>query len=172
MTRKYVTVTLTARVDGDDLVLLDANGKKIGHVVHGKAFEASPGTIALIETRREWRYSIRQMLACNAKRHIRSSATDWDRKISTWLSAVRFRRNRPEQSKMSHERRIIRWTQKRPDWEKAIRLMVCRNRCVVYRSVNRESSPWRVWTETVAANIKARRRRYEDYCAWGQADEV
>lgn len=170
MSRQYVSVTLTARVFGDVFVLLDANGKKVGVVCAENACVASNKTIAEIETRHEWRNSFKQMLACNAHRHSYSQATAWDRKIGNWLASARFRRNRPDECRQSHKRRFSRWIEKRPNWEASICLMFRRNDAVIHKSRARALSPWRVWTETVAANIKARRKRHEDNVTQRQAD--
>ena len=170
--RKYITVTLTARVFGDSVVLLDAHGKKIAASPASVAECTTNGTIESIEVRHEWRNSFMQMLACNAHRHVALRHNEWHRKTQNWLASLRHRRNRPDKCRIAHERRAKRWIEKRPNWDEAFKLMLNRNDCVIHRNKERAKNPWRVWTETVSANIKSRRRRYEDDCEAIQTDAV
>jgi hypothetical protein len=172
MPRKYITVTLTARILGDSVVLLDAHGKKIAAVTASAAKCTTSATIESIEVRHEWRNAFMQMLAYNGHRHASSRHDEWHRKTQSWLASVRHRRNRPDQCRNSHKRRAIRWIEKRRNWDEAITLMLKRNDCVFHRHRHRAKNPWRVWTETVAANIKSRRRRHEDDHETIQADAV
>jgi len=172
MERKYITVTLTARVSGDSVVLLDAHGKKIAVIPALSAECTTNGTIEAIEVRHEWRNSFMQMLAYNGHRHVSSRHNEWHRKTQSWLASLRHRRNRPDKCRAAHERRANRWIEKRRNWDEALALMLKRNDCVIHRHRHRAKNPWRVWTETVAANIKSRRRRHEDDCETIQADTV
>jgi hypothetical protein len=172
MARKYITVTLTARVSGDSVVLLDAHGKKIAVIPALSAECTTIGTIKAIEVRHEWRHAFMKMIAYNGHRHTSSRHDKWHRKTQSWLASLRHRRNRPEECRKSHERRANRWIEKRPNWDEAFTLMLKRNDCVFHRHRHRAKNPWRVWAETVAANIKSRRRRHEDDYEAIQANAV
>jgi len=170
MARKYITVTLTARVSGHSVVLLDAHGKKIAVIPTLAAECTTNGTIEAIEVRHEWRECFRQMLAYNGHRHASSRHDEWHRKTQTWLKSIRTRRNRPGHSRLSCERRARRWHEKRSDWESAFTLMLNKNDRIIHRRKERAQNPWRLWAETVAGNIKKRRQRYEDNCETIQTD--
>jgi len=172
MGRRYVTATLTARVSGDFVVLLDVHGKKIATIPAKSAVCASALTIESIEVRHKWQNSFKQMLAYNSYRHSHSRQDEWQKKIQTWLKSVKCRRNRPEYCRLASERRAKRWSDKRANWEATMCLMLRRNCAVIHKHKERSRNPWRIWTETVAANIKARRNRHEDDRETIEADTV
>lgn len=170
MTRQYVTVTLTARVAGSDLVLLDANGKKIAHIKCDAAREANDETIRSIEFRYEWRVAFARMMGQFNNVRTRHEQTPWQAKCGTWITSLRIRRNKDNALAKSCKRKkpsSVYSTARRPNWAAAIALMVYLHNAKAKELQMRADNPWRLWAQTVSGN---HRKKGQPHAARPQSD--
>jgi hypothetical protein len=94
MARQYVNVTLTARLEGNRLLLLDGSGKLIKAIQVDQAKTLDGDDVACIELRHEWSSAIAGMIGSNFNATHRHKRSGWDAKISVWVVSLRHRRNR------------------------------------------------------------------------------
>jgi hypothetical protein len=163
MARKYVTVTLTARVSGDSVVLLDVHGKKIASVRASDAVRASDGTISSIETRRKWQHAFAGMMGAINNEHKRLAKTAWEVKTQTWLKSLRWRRNRNNPPAKSLSRCYSPAV--RPNWDAAVVALVRQYNSRLNERRLRKSNPWRLWAQTVAGNLRKKAMMRNDFSA-------
>lgn len=159
MGRKYVTVTLSARVAGDRLVILDVHGKRIAVVPSSDAIPLSEQFIKSIELRNEWKAAFSGMLGSLNSKRMRMLASPWDVKIKTWMVSLRHRRNR----KSARYGKNFRYSdENRKDWSHAIKCLLAQynNKLGEYRLRNK--NPWRLWAQTVAGNHRKKGCVYAD----------
>lgn len=162
MTRQYVTVTLTARVAGGDVVLLNANGKKIAAIAAPDAACVSECTINSIELRHEWRTAFAGMIGSIHSTRRRILRTPWENKVSTWMKSLRFRRNR---QRPRYNKNFRYSDEKRRVWSDAVRCMLSQYNNKLHEHRLRTKSPWRLWAQTVAGNHRKKRFVYADSSA-------
>jgi hypothetical protein len=159
MARKYITVTLTARVSGDSVVLLDAHGKKIAVVPSSVAECTTNGTIKSIEVKHEWRRAFSGMIGSIHNKRSRILRTPWEIKISTWMKSLRLRRNRPK----PYYCKNFRYSdEKRKVWSDAVRCLLSQYNNRLHEHRLRAKSPWRLWAQTVAGNHRKKKSDYAD----------
>ena len=159
MGRKYITVTLTARVSGDTVVLLDAHGKKIAAIQALVAECTTNGTIEAIELRHEWRHAFSGMIGSIHNKRSRILRTPWEIKISTWMKSLRMRRNRPK----PYYCKNFRYSdEKRKVWSDAVRCLLAQYNNKLHEHRLRAKSPWRLWAQTVAGNHRKKGCVYAD----------
>jgi hypothetical protein len=159
MARKYITVTLTARVSGDSVVLLDAHGKKIAVIPALSAECTTSGTIEAIEVRHEWRHAFSGMIGSIHNKRSRILRSPWEIKISTWMKSLRLRRNRPK----PYYCKNFRYSdEKRKVWSDAVRCLLSQYNNKLHEHRLRAKSPWRLWAQTVAGNHRKKRCVYAD----------
>ena len=159
MARDYVTVTLTARVSGDYVVLLDAHGKKIARVPLSVAHTASQSVLESISIKQKWKASFGGMIHFLSQRNKRLSATEWERKIATWQKSLRLRRNRPHVFK-AQSRRFS--PDVRKTWDDAIRCLMSQYLSARNEYLLRKKNPWRLWAQTVSGNHRKKTNAGQD----------
>jgi hypothetical protein len=159
MGRKYVTVTLSARMSGDRFVILDVHGKRIAVLPLSDAIPLSEQSIKSIELRNEWKSAFSGMLGSLNSKRLRMLALPWDVKIQTWMTSLRHRRNR----RSARYGKNFRYSdEKRKDWSHAVTCLLAQynNKLGEYRLRNK--NPWRLWAQTVAGNHRKKGCFYAD----------
>jgi hypothetical protein len=154
MTREYVNVTLTARVDGDRLLLLDSSGKPIRVIHVDQAKPLDVADVASIELRHTWCSAVAGMIGAHINASERHKRSGWDAKISVWVVSLRHRRNRtrpvrvrrfPPRAKyrcQTWDERLDCLTQQHANWKR--------------KCEQRRNNPWSLWAETVSGNLRKR----------------
>ena len=154
MTREYVNVTLTARIEDDRLLLLDGNGKPIRAIHIDQAKTLDGAALASIELRNTWCSTVAGMIGAHINAMQRHKRSGWDAKISVWVVSLRHRRNRtrprratqgasrPRYSSQTWEERLDSLTQQHVNWKR--------------KCEQREENPWSLWAETVSGNLRKR----------------
>lgn len=165
MEREYIIVELVARVEGDEVVLLDSNLQKIAKLHRSRASLASRDTIRSIELVVQWRAAFKGMVhSINAKNE-RLQQTPWQKKCGVWTTSIRHRRNRKIWNNQHFRRKSVakRFSEEsRPSWEAAIKCMLYQyiNKTTEYRL--RQKNPWRLWAQTVIGNHRKKGKRREE----------
>lgn len=155
MARQYVSVTLTARVKGEFLLLLDGSGNVIKKLPAGSAKECGADVLSDIESRRSpWSIKICAMVGGvkSSKKHERS---DWDKKVNVWLTSLRHRSNRNHS--VTEDKKGQRSV--RVNWDQSIEFLLKQSYAMQRKNDLRECDEWRLWSETVAANHRSKERR-------------
>ncbi len=158
--RKYITVTLTARIDGECVVLLDAHGRKIAAIATSDAICASDSTVSSIETQREWQHAFSGMMLSLGNKHRRLTATPWQSKIGVWMKSLRWRRNRQRAQVKTRSKKYSEAS--RPDWTAAVSCLLHQYNGRLHEARLRKSNPWRLWAQTVAGNHRKKGVMYAD----------
>lgn len=163
----FVHVTITARVDGKSLVLLDCNGRKIRCIDAALARVASQEVQQQLAFRAAWHCSLVAKINAYEARRKRLEMSPWDRKFAMWVDSVRIRRNRSawlrtvtvrSSTKKRCNKRFSR--ESRPDWSSAIQLLYLQYHGRLHEVRYRKSNPWRLWAQTVASNHRRKGHRY------------
>jgi hypothetical protein len=155
MASTYVSVTLTARVKGDFLLLLDASGNVVKKLPAEDAKECGAELILQIESRRTpWSIKICAMVG-GAKASKKYERSEWDKKVNVWLSSLRHRSNRSHSLTADNKKEQC----VRGDWEQSIDFLLKQSYRIQRKTELRESDEWRLWSETVAANHRTKERR-------------
>lgn len=161
MAREYIIVELVGRVEGDEVVLLDSDGKKITRLARHRAEKTSPQTIEDIEAMRAWRFMLSAAIGGNVQHAKRMNEDPWLTKCGVWTRSITSRVNRPAESKSASDRRKKRWIDSHVSWDVVVELMVQKSRRWLYKAKARQENPWVIWADTVACNVKKRRRRLD-----------
>lgn len=169
MPREYVTVTLTARVDGDRVVLIDGNGNPIRAIRAVDARTADASVLEAIELRHTWSSALAGMIGGNLKATQRHKRSAWDAKISVWVVSLRHRRNRtrPNRSRSGPPRPKFR----SQTWEQRLDHLTAQHIKWKKKCESREENPWSLWAETVSGNLRKRGYLNEDSKAVSQQAE-
>ena len=169
MPREYVTVTLTARLEGDRVVLIDGNGNPIRAIRAIDAHTADESVIEAIELRHTWSSALAGMIGGNLKSTQRHKRSAWDAKISVWVVSLRHRRNRtrPRRSRSGPPRPKFR----SETWEQRLDHLTAQHIKWKRKCESREATPWSLWAETVSGNLRKRGYVNEDIKAVGQQAE-
>jgi len=162
MDREYITVELVARVQGDDVVLLDSHAKKIATISRHRADKPTNGMLEDIELMQEWRLVISGMIGGAIQRKRRLSEDVWLRKCGVWSKSIRSRANRPGHCRASGDRRREAWIASHTSWDVVLDLMVAKHSRHVFKNKLRRANPWAVWADTVACNVNKRRQAFEN----------
>lgn len=169
MPRKYVTITLRARVEGDRVVLMDGNGNPIRAIRAVDAHTADESVLEAIELRYAWSFALAGMMGGNFHATQRHKQSAWDAKMGVWVRSLRHRRNRtrPSRSRIgpprpkfrfrTWEERLYHFTKKHTNWKR--------------KCESREANPWSLWAETVSGNLRKRGYLNEDSKAVSQQAE-
>ena len=154
MARQYVNVTLTARVEGDRVVLIDGNGNPIRAIPAVDARTADASVLEAIELRHTWSSALAGMIGGNLKATQRHKRSAWDAKISVWVVSLRHRRNRtrPSRSRSGPPRPKFR----SQTWEERLDHLTAQHIKWKRKCESRESNPWSLWAETVSGNLRKR----------------
>lgn len=164
MEREYIIVELVARVEGDEVVLLDSSGKKVARMPASTASAASVDTLNKVELRMKWRGAFGGMINGLRGKVDRLQQTAWQRKFAVWQTSVRMRRNRQRHNaaKANPKTAARRFTHdSRPDWKAAIKCMVAQYHNIIRENVRRKKNPWRLWAQTVSGNLRKKAIRNE-----------
>ena len=155
MARQYVNVTLTARVKGEFLLLLDGSGNVIKKLPAGSAKECGADVLSDIESRRSpWSIKICAMVG-GAKASKKYGKSDWDKKLNVWLASLRHRSNRKHSCTDDKKRHQV----VRANWDEAIGFLLKQSYAMQRKKELRQRDEWRLWSETVAANHRTKERR-------------
>jgi hypothetical protein len=154
---RYVTVTLSATLKGDRLVLRDKNGKKVGAMNSCRVGLMK----AKARKRLKWEFAIKRMVAYLSQKKDRKTLSGWERKFQTWAMSLQFRRH---DLKRARKNKRFYSVESRPNWECSFKCMQFQHRRRVYRKLKNETDRWRVWCETCSKNHnrKARNRNATD----------
>lgn len=173
MGREYIIVELVARVEGDEVVLLDCHGRKVAKMAKAKASAATRETLALVELRMKWRGAFGGMINGLRGKVDRLNQTAWQRKFAVWQTSVRMRRNRQKHNAMTigAKKSSRRFTsESRPDWPAAIKCIHAQYHNVVGEMFRRKKNPWRLWAQTASGNLRKKATRNErEIVCHGQA---
>ena len=166
MARQYVNVTLTARVEGDRVVLIDGNGNTIRAIREIDARTADASVLKAIELRHTWSSALAGMIGGNLKATQRHKLSAWDAKISVWVVSLRHRRNRtrPSRSRSGPPRPKFR----SQTWEERLDHLTAQHINWKRKCESREANPWSLWAETVSGNLRKRGYVNEDIKAVSQ----
>lgn len=150
---QFLTVTLSAAVNGNLLTLYDADGRKIGTVGKAKARPATEHQLDGIL----WTRKLKAMCIANlkAKGHAVRDGSEWGVKIDTWIKATRLRqidKSRPREGKRYFS------NESRPDWNAAIKCMRFSHRSRLNRKARHSQNPWLTWSETCSKNHNRKER--------------
>lgn len=169
MPREYVTVTLTARLEGDRVVLIDGNGNPIRAIRAIDAHTADESVLEAIELRHTWSSALAGMIGGNLKATQRHKRSAWDAKISVWVVSLRHRRNRtrPRRSRSGPPRPKFR----SETWEQRLDHLTAQHIKWKRKCESREANPWSLWAETVSGNLRKRGYVNEDIKAVSQQAE-
>lgn len=149
-------MTLTARVKGEFLLLLDGSGNVIKKLPAGSAKECGDDVLSEIESRKSpWAQKICAMVGgANASK--KYGVSGWDKKVNVWLASLRHRSNRNHSTVDDKKRRrCVRET-----WDQSIDFLLKQNYVMQRKKELRECDEWRLWSETVAGNHRKKERRH------------
>lgn len=158
--RTYITVTLTARVDGECVVLLNALGKKIAVMPAVEAIPADEKTVHSIELRHKWKHAFSGMMGSLNKKQKRFDQSPWKSKVAVWQKSLRWRRNR--QRPQAKAKSKCYSEESRPDWAAAILCLLSQYNSRLHEYRLRTRNPWRLWAQTVAVNNRKKGVMYAD----------
>lgn len=157
MPREYVTVTLTGRVVGDRIVLIDSRGRSFVSINCDLARPMPHDAVESMRMWREWSQAICGMIGKHRNKLKRSQLSCWDAKIGVWVKSLTTRRNRtrPNVTRKRHSGK-----ERGPsNWEHRFKFLemqhLNRKRIQELRAANQ----WALWAETVSGNLRMRSRR-------------
>ena len=155
MAREYVTVTLTARLRGDRLVLLDSHGKIVRTIAASRCVVVPDDRLRRMEAVYEWSNAISGMLASYDNHASRFRGSSWEKKCSTWIKSLRLRANRkrPPRTPGKRRRRHVAFS----SWERAADRLVKNHASWKLKAEYRKRNPWLLWAETVDGNLRKKR---------------
>jgi hypothetical protein len=157
---RVVTVTLSAIVEGDKVVIFDSNGRRRARIENEFAKELAREQKESIELRKQWQFAFAGMMAGITSRAKRLSRDPWAKKISVWQKSLRWRRNRKREPAKAVSRCYS--SVSRPTWERAVIVMRAQYNNRLNESRLRNGNQWRLWSQTVAGNHRKKRQIYED----------
>jgi hypothetical protein len=170
MKREYTTVTLTARVDGECVILLDVHGKKIAVLPARDAITSDVKTISSIELRHQWKHAFSGMMGSLNNRQRRFAQSPWQSKFGVWTTSLRWRRNR---KRPQFKQRSKKYSQaSRPDWASAVSCLMSQYNGRLHEHRLRTTNPWRLWAQTVAGNHRKKGTMHADRSIQKKANSV
>lgn len=156
--RHYTTVELTARVEGDEVVLLDRDGKKIKRLSRHIAVVMSRDAFAAIT----WKASFTGMINSIKANERRMGRSAWQTKCDGWLVSLRHRRNRKrwDSKHVTQKKASCRYSSlSRPDWGAAVKCLYVQYHNRLHEHRLRQKNPWRLWAQTVIGNHRKKGKR-------------
>jgi hypothetical protein len=146
----------TTVVIGDQVKILDANGKAIARVAKAVARRMAPKDEMALVTRIAWRQTLCGMHLSYTSRLRRQAQDDWIVKCSVWQKSLRWRRNRKPHARKTN---MIcgRMRTVCDHWGHACQLLLQQYANRYYEAEKRANQPWRLWAQTVYSNLNKRK---------------
>jgi hypothetical protein len=155
-----MTVTLSAILEGDKVVILDSHGSRRGTIETEFAKELTHEQKESLELQKQWQFAFAGMMVGMTNRAKRLLQDPWSKKIGVWQKSLCWRRNRRREPAKAVS--TCYSSVSRPTWERAAICLLAQYNNRLHESRMRNGNQWRLWSQTVAGNHRKKRQINED----------